>query len=346
MTHTALALLIVVVCLGAEDGYDPSAHPARVQRRIAAYTAPIRTLDLAAETTGRLLAVALQPGERVPAGDQPVAQLDDQLAALAVVGAEAVLDARRREAESHERDRVHAEREGERAERLFNEGRLAEQARDSVLRERDRARGLVAIDAGLIAAAAAEVRAASARRDRHALRAPAGWVVVERLREPGALVAVGEPILRLVDVSELVAQVRLDETEVAALRAAAVDGSLSVRFAGAEMAVVPARIRRIDLTFDPASRKRLAELVIPGTAAPEASGGLAVELTLTIPDRNGFEIPLTLVAWRLERPLLRTAAGVDLPVVALRRTPSAIIVAAEAIPAGTRLVVHPPAAGP
>ena len=344
MIRCALALLLLSG-LAAEDGYDPSAHPARVQRRIAAYTAPIRSLDLAAETSGRLVAVALQPGERVPAGDQPVAKLDDELAALAVVSAEATLIARRREAESHERDRVHVEREGERAEKLFADGRLAEQARDNVLRERDRARGLVAIDAGLIAAAEAECKAAGARRDRHALRAPAGWVVVERLREPGALVAAGEAILRLVDVSELVVQVRLDETEVAALRAAAADGSLSVRFAGIETAV-PARIRRIDLTFDPASRKRLAELVIPGAAAPEASGGLAIELALAIPDRGGFEIPLALVAWRLERPLLRTAAGADLPVVALRRTPTAIIVAADAIPAGTRLVAHPPGTAP
>lgn len=345
MIRPALALLLASLLVQAEEGFDPAAHPARVQRRIIAYTAPIRTLDLAAETPGRLAAVALQPGERVPAGDQPVARLDDQLAALAVAGAEAALAARRSEAEAQGRDRAHAEREAERAERLFAEGRLAEQTRDAVLRERDRARGAAAVGAALVAAAETDLATAVARRERHALRAPAGWVVVDRLREPGAMVAAGEAILRLVDVSELIAAMRLDEAEVAALRAAEADGSLAVRFAGAGEAA-PARIRRIDVTFDPASRKRLAELVVAGSAAPEASGGLAVELVLGVPDPDGVEIPLGLVAWRLERPLLRTAAGADLPVVALRRTPASIIVAADAIPPGTRLVAPPSATAP
>jgi len=345
MIRAFLPLLLLAALVPAEEGYDPAAHPARIQRRIVAYTAPIRTLDLAAETPGRLAVVTLQPGERVPAGEQPVARLDDELAALAVAGAEAALAARRSEAEAHARDRAHAERESARAERLFAEGRLAEQARDAVLRERDRARGLAEVAAGLIAAAEAELKTAVARRERHALRAPAGWVVVERLREPGALVAAGEPILRLADVSELVVQVRLDEAEVAALRAAETAGTLVLRFAGADEAV-PARVRRVDVTFDSASRKRLAELVVPAAAAPEASGGLAVELTLALADRSGVEIPLALVAWRLERPLLRSAEGAELPVVPLRRTATVIVVAADALPPGTRLVPHPAATAP
>lgn len=335
-----LALSGTFVVDGAET-YDPVAHPALITRRVTAFTAPIRQLDLAAEEQGRIAAVTVQPGERVPTGDAPIVRLDAELADLAVAAAEAALLARQREADWHAQDRQHAEREAERAEKLFAEGRTAEQARDNALRERDRARGVAAADAGVLAAAEAELQAAKTRRARRDLHAPAGWVVVERLREPGAMVAPGEPILRLADVSELVVQVRVDEAELAALRKQAEMERLAVRFPG-KAEPVSARIRRVDVTYDPVSRKRLVELAVSGAAAPEASGGLAIELELAVPDPSGGVIvPAALVEWRLEQAWLRGSDGKELPIVPLRRTSDGLVIAADALPTGTTLVPHP-----
>lgn len=198
------------------------------------------------------------------------------------------------------------------------------------------------MDEGLIAVAIADLAAANERCVRRELHAPGGWVVIERLREPGAMVAAGEPILRLADVSELVVSLRLDEAELAAVRGQAAAKTLALRFAGSTEPV-PARIRRVDVTYDPASRKRLVELVVAGDAAPEASGGLAAELEMTVPDpTGGVLVPLTLVEWRLERPMVRTTDGKEFAVIPLRRTPEALVVAPTGLPPGAKLVSAKP----
>jgi len=341
MIRYALALLALTGSAHAADQYDPHSHPAVVARRVTAYTAPIRMLDVAADEPGRIVSIAVQPGDRVPGGDLAIVRLDAELADLAVATAEAQLAARRRDAEWHAQDRAHAERTAERAEKIFAEGRMAEQDRDAALRERDRARGMAAADIGIIAAAEAELAAAKTRRSHRDVRAPANWVVIERLREPGAMVAAGEPILRLADVSELVVQVRLDESELAALRAAAAATALNLHFAGAK-AAIPARIRQVDVTFDPVSRKRMVEIAIDGAAAPEASGGLVTELRLAIPDPSGgLLVPNELVEWRLEQAWVRTAEGQELPVQPLRRIDTGIVIAADALPIGTTLAAQP-----
>lgn len=344
MIRYALALLALTGTAYSADSYDPAAHPAIVARRVTAYTAPVRMLDLAAEESGRIAVVLPQAGERIPDGAASI-RLDAALAELSCTAAEAALLAHQREAEWHLQDRDHAERDAERADKLFSEGRLAEQARDAAVRERDRARGIVAADAGVLAAAQAEFATATLRKTRREVHAPVGWMVVERLREPGAMVAPGEPILRLADTSELVIQLRVDEAELAALRAAATAKTLGLRFA-ALASPVPARIRRVDVTFDPASRKRLVELAIDGAAAPEASGGLAVELDIAVPDPSGgLMVPSDYVQWRLEQAWLRSADGHDLPIQALRRNDTGIIIARDALPAGTALVPHPKTGG-
>lgn len=352
----ALVLLLAVLATApAAESWDPAAHPATLPRRVTGYTAPIRTLDLAPEMAGRLVAVGPQPGARTSEG--PAARLDAALADLAVdqavaasaaaAAAIAQLDVDRERAE---RELAQARREEERVAALAEAGRATTQEREA--RALDRARADLALrtsDARL-AAARAEQAAAAAReqdaRERRArldLVAPVGWVVVERVREPGAYVQPGDPVLRLADTATLVVALRLDEEEVAAARAAAEAGTLALRFPARPVhPPAPAAIRRVDVQHDQASRKRLVELTVPGEAAPEASGGLAVELVLEVRDSaGGVLVPNELVKWRLEQPVVRTAEGRELSPVVLRRTGAGLIVPVDGFPAGTRLVPHP-----
>lgn len=345
-----LALLLVAGIGVAAESYVPADHPATLVRRLTAYTEPIRSLDLGAEMAGRISAIAVDVGQRI-GGETAVIRLDPVLADLAVEQAEAAVDAAQARIETLNSDRERlrleaefAEREYARVSALAAEDRASIQVRDARALDRDRAKvQLAGSDAAVrsaeatLAEAKAHLAEATERRKRHDISAPQGWVVTERLREVGALVNPGEAILRLADVSDLVLAFRLDEAEVAALRASEAADDLSVRFNGRPEPVA-ARLRRIDVTFDPVSRKRLVEVVVAGTAAPEASGGLAAVLHLAVADGTGaLTVPADCVTWRLERAVLRGTDGTEYVVVPLRRTDSGIIISGDALPSGTTL---------
>lgn len=346
----ALLMLAALAWAAAEEHYDPRAHPAVVQRTITGYTRPLAQLELAPELAGRLLVVAAQPGERL-AGTAPPVRLDPVLADLAVrqaeealAGSEAVLAVRQSEIDRLRGELELSQRERARIEELAGTGGASQRDLDQARTARVRASLVVAAAEASLAANRAERATAAVRLDearerraRHDLSAPAGWVVMERLLEPGAIVQPGQAVLRLADVSSLLVQLRLDEDELAALRTAEAAGALRVRFAagGREAA---ARLRRVEVGFDHASRKRLAELVVAGADAPEASGGLAVTLALAVADPGLAAIPAAYLAWRLEQPWATAADGSALALHPRRRLPDGgVAVPVEQLPAGVRL---------
>jgi multidrug efflux pump subunit AcrA (membrane-fusion protein) len=356
---------LCLASLAAAEGIAP--EPARIERRIALWTAPVATLDLAPEVAGRLAALLPQPGEALPPG--PVVRIDPELADLAVVQAEAAVaqaaaelaaaaatrTAREADLRRSADGRAQAERERARFARLRDEQRVSETELDRVglaaaqaaQAEQAAAADAAAAEASHTAAAArqrtaeAQLATARAQRARHDLAGPAGWIVLARLHEPGAMVAAGIPVLRLADTSRLLLAARLDEAELADLRRLAAAGGVPVRFIGGGAAT--AAVRRIDVTYDPASRKRLVELVLPGEAAPEASGGLQAELVLAVPDpAGGVTVPASCVQWRIEQPWVRLADGGERPVQVLRRDGGRIVLAAATLPAGARLLPFEP----
>jgi multidrug efflux pump subunit AcrA (membrane-fusion protein) len=356
--------LVLAAGLSAADGIAP--EPAVIERRVTLWTAPVSTLDLAPEVAGRLVALVPQPGESLPAG--PVVRLDPELADLAVVQAEAALaqaraelaaaaagrTARQADLRRSADGRAQAERERERFARLRDEQRVSETELDRVglaaaqaaQSEQAAAADAAAAEATHQAAEArqrtaeAQLATARAQRTRHDLAGPAGWIVLARLHEPGAMLAAGTPVLRLADVSRLVLVARLDEEELGDLRRRAAAAPLTLRFAGG--ATAPAAVRRIDVQYDAASRKRLVELVVDGAAAPEASGGLQAELTLVVPDPSGgLAVPAACVQWRIEQPWVRLADGGERPVQILRRDGERVILAPRTLPADARLAPFP-----
>ena len=375
---------ILLACAGilvAAEGVVPS--PALIDRRLTAWTTPIRTMDLAPEVAGRLVSVAVEPGERTPATG-PVIVLDAELADLAVaqaeaalsqakalveerrqglVSAQATLTARGADQARRSSERVQAGRDRERSEELWKKSLITEQERERAAQTADnalqaeqaaaadhaaavaaRGQAEAAIQSAVaqIAMAESQLSSTKAQRSRHAVTAPVGWIVVARLREPGAMVAAGTPVLHLADVSRLLLTLRLDEAELADLRRRTGAGTLSVRFADGKTSV--ATLRRIDVQYDVSSRKRLVELLLPGDAAPEASGGLAVEVLLSVPDPSGgLAVPSALVQWRIEQPWVRLADGSERPVGVLRRTAETVVIAPQSLPSDVRLAPFPTA---
>lgn len=287
-------LLCCLCCLSllatADEAWRPAEHPAPLIRPVAGLTRPLRVVAIAAETSGRIRDPGPVMGAMVADGASLV--LDDAMARAERATAEAALA-------SAEAEAAFRAREAARVERLFGEARISEGERDA------------AAHAAQAAALARDVaRAQLARADehlaRHRIALPAGWQVLRRLREAGAVVQPGEPVLEVGDLSAVVATLHLGEDEIAALpRAVATVG-------GAAQAIRAVRVA--DLA-DAQSRKRVVEIELPRAAG----GGREVLVALPLPDPNGaVAVPSTLIRADLDGRFVSTSDGRSLRVTILR----------------------------
>lgn len=152
------------------------------------------------DAAGRLVELGVRLGERVRAGDA-IARLDGR-------AAEARLEQRRAEAAVAEADLARAEAEWRLARETYERRAKAPQVFSAeqveVAREQERmaAAGVKRSEAELARARAAEA-AERAEGEALVLRAPLDGVVAARLAEPGAQLAAGAPVVRLVPDGDL-----------------------------------------------------------------------------------------------------------------------------------------------
>src|SRR5690606_19916211 len=260
--------LLVVLPLAAAGGlyFGRSTQPASaaqpVVTRPAVLVAPGRVepvrdpVALAFETTGRIVAIEVDEGDAVRAG-QVLARLDDRLAKARVAAAEAAVDGAqasyllaRRGPRGEDLAAAKAELD---AAKAAAEHRDAEQARSSKLgavgavpsatvdsdsaaariaaanvtaaaaRYQSLVKGTrseqIAAAAAALDAAKAELEAAKVALDQTLLRAPLDGVVLRRFAEVGALVTTmpPSPIVSVADVSRLQVRAEIDEADVAAI---------------------------------------------------------------------------------------------------------------------------------
>lgn len=358
MRFLTLVLLATAAASAEPETWRPAEHPAEIVNRVHGVTRPARSLELASEVAGRVVELPLAEGAVVPdAGDgwSPALRIDDGLVAAeraaavaAVAEAEAAVATARGELAIARREADHLAAELTRTETLVADERLSRRELDRARFEAERAQLTVEAGAARLAAAAAAVDSAAAglaqvdeRRARHTVHAPAGWVVAERLVEPGAVVQPGSPLLRLHDVSTLEIALRLDEAEIAALGAGA---SVTLRFPAFDTSA-EARLTRIDLGFDPASRKRLVLLRLAGEDAPVASGGLVAVVELRVPLAVGAVlVPSGFLVRGRERSYVELADGSRRAVVPLREHDGMVVLAADALEPDT--VLHRPTGAP
>ncbi len=328
----------------APSTWRPSEHPAQIERSITGFTRPRRAMMVASEVPGRITAVAVEVGQRVsPDQAAAVVSIDSAQAVIArdqarsaVAAAEqaaavAALAIRSAEAEAALRERSAA-----RTKALADDGKLSAEELDSAVTTAALAR--LAAQRTEVQVAQAATAVAQARLDlvraedllaRHQVPAPSGWLVSARQVEPGAMVAAGTPMLRVVDTTTLVVELHLSTEELAALRALP---ELSLRFPRHGGRRVPAQLARLDAEFDPLTRKRRIELDLVGAAAPEAVGGLEVALDFTMPDAGGAVlVPLAfLVGPGAQR--VRLQDGSEHPVTVVRRDASTATILLGSLP--------------
>jgi membrane fusion protein (multidrug efflux system) len=120
------------------------------------------------------------------------------------------------------------------------------------------------------------------RIDRHTIKAPAGWQVMERKVEPGQWVGSGGEVGRVGDFRTLLVPLALTPEEYNALKIAK-SIKLKIPADGLEL---HARIFRVSPAFDPATRKIKLDLAIEDGLSNKR-GGLRAELVLQLPDPSG-----------------------------------------------------------
>ncbi len=200
----------------------PVATPGEAQKGWIGVLLPLESVDVAAQTAGRLERVTVRPGDRVRGGDL-LARVDTSLAEQDLRRAEAALRVAQAELT---RARTRAEQERSRFERRARASDVL--SREEVDAAELDARAAEAEAAAAEARVAQETAAAGQLRkavEQAEIRAPFDGIVALRHLDAGATVAPGTPVARVVTGGDLLARFAVPSGEIETL---AVDRPVAV----------------------------------------------------------------------------------------------------------------------
>lgn len=234
-------------------------------------------VELAAETTGRLLDVAVRLGDRFAAG-QVLARVDATQIAQQIAEANAQVRAAQASKKSSQAQLASAKTELERGQRLFASQLMSEQN----LQE-------LSMRVGVLEAAveAAEAQAGQAQaklslladtRRRAELKAPFDGAVSQRYLDPGALVQPGKAVLRLVRSGPLRVRFVVPERDV---QLVAPDKPLVVTTQATGSTLHEGHVTRVSAEVSRADRSVAVEGVLDQDY-PHLRPGMYAKVTLTL----------------------------------------------------------------
>lgn len=266
--------------------------PGTVQARVP--------LALSARVTSTVVAVMADVGDEVRAGQLLVTLDDRDLGARrAAVGGQQLAQARQVEAADAGVARARADLDlaqarHRREQDLHRQGFLSAAALEvSQAAARAATAGLASAEAALAARRAEqgvlvqEARVADTQLGHTRLAAPMAAVVVQRLVEPGATVAPGVPILRLVDPATAWVAMRVDEAQIARVHKGQ---AATIRLRSGEQ--LPGRVARIAMQSDAATRELDVHVAFERLPARLVIDQEA-ELQLDVGHDEGLVAPLT-----------------------------------------------------
>ena len=220
-----------------------TAKPATIGRNLdyTGTTRPLKVVSLRSQATGQLLNLVVDVGDEVQLG-QILAHVDDRLLATVVRQEKAALSsleaelARARievsnaeiEVERLQLQYQQAKNDGERQQKLALEGAIplqqAETAQTTAavaLKAVNSARSRIKVEEQVVAAiigriaAQKSVIAQEQQRQAYAiLKSPATGIVIEKLKEPGDLVSIGDEVLKIGDFQQVKVVVLLSELDL------------------------------------------------------------------------------------------------------------------------------------
>lgn len=230
---------------------------------------PRHSVEVAADQTGRLLAVEVRVGDALRRGD-PIAQLDSRVLSEELEMGRAALRALRADAEQRSAELIEIERRTERrmkAPDLFSSEEL-----DAARRELSAARAALEAAEAQVAGAESRVEQVRARLGETAIRAPFSGTVSQRYVDAGATVAAGDPIIRLIASDDLLVRFAVPPERARSL-APGLTVAVRVRDAGSPL---EATVERVSPAIDTASGTIFVEARLsPSGDIPPSAGSVA-----------------------------------------------------------------------
>lgn len=285
----------------------------------AGTTAPVQEVSLRSQTEGQLLALNVDVGDFIEAG-QALARIDPDLLQTAVSEAEAELAARQflvSQAEAEVADaqaRVEqaqaayeqAKADAERFQSLANQGAAPEQQAEQAVTAMRTAEQSVRSAQEQVrtrqqAIAAAERRVASQNailnqaRERLSfatVNAPLTGVVLQRIAEPGDLIQSGQELLKVGDMSQVQVNVQVSDRDRAQLR---VGQPADVQIDAFPQRTFSGRVTRISPVADETARLIPLEITL-GNPGGLISSGLLARVNFAASGRSAVVIPTSALA--------------------------------------------------
>src|SRR5215203_676831 len=232
------------------------------------------SVDVTADSQGRLRAVHVSIGDQVRRGD-PIATLDTSLAAQDLEMARSALRGAEADEQRATDEMAEAKARNDRRQKnpdFFSKEDLAEEA----LRAKTAASALE-VARSRAAEQRARVRQLQTSLSRNEVRAPFDGRVAERFADAGAQVGPGTPVVRLISAGDLLVRAAVPPEEA---RRLTVGTPVTSTVRGLGGLQIPGTIQRIAPEVDAASQMVLIEVHL--TPAPEMAGRLQTGLVVDV----------------------------------------------------------------
>ncbi len=299
-TIMGLVLTLLLVQQAGTNSELAVAEAATQLQELSGYTRARTVLILSAEESGRVERLFADIGEAIPAGGK-FACLDDTFLEL--------------EQRANESDRARVKVDIDYFRKQVKRYRSLVETNSSAQSQLDEFQRNLQSSVQQLEGLKIQSSVLAERQQRHCVPAPAGWLVMERLVEPGQWVTRGQQVARVGDFSRLLIPFALSSAEYRAL--GQVD-ALSVRFPDLEVELA-AKVARVSPAFDEVSRKIRIEIEV-GEGLDEGRGGLRAQLSLRLPLPSGAVVlPRAALSERYEQYWLKREDGNEVRVVYLGR---------------------------
>ena len=153
--------------------------------------------------------------------------------------------------------------------------------------------------------------------DRHTVKAPPGWIIIERRIEPGQWVQTGTILAKAGDYRSLLVPLAVTPAELRSLQR---EATIALHLPG-ENLDGRASLYHVSPGFDPLTRKIKIEILLDQETYNRLSlkqGGGRVEVPILVPDpMHGFLVPAGAVAERYEEHWLTRKNGSQIRVIVL-----------------------------
>ncbi len=287
-------LIFILGSTGFALAEDPlTIREARKEIHITGYTRGQTFITVSSEVAGKVLRANYDIGQTI--GAKPFFEIDPTFIDLQIQSTLRAIDKINTSLKKSETNVAYLAKDFKRMDTLYQSDRVAEIERDAAENKLDQARlesEAIHLEKESLDTTLQELREKKAR---HAIYAPKGWIVLEKIAEKGEIVASGTPLARVGDYRQLVVPLAVDGEELAAIQ------NLDQVFpAQLENQPVKASIHQINPEFNEKTRKLNIELLLSDYEG-EKRGGLVFKLPLAI-EAQGVLAPRQAMINRYENP--------------------------------------------